>query len=451
MSAPASAAPRAGAPFDAASPTPDYAFYPTTHALGDGIGAEDYRRALEHSNAAARPLSLYVHLPFCQRACFHCARRPVTTSDTRLPEAYLARLDREMVLTRRHVDAEREVRSLQWGGGTPTFLSLSQMSDLIDRLDARFRLAGDRDREYLIEIDPREADVLTLRHLEALGFNRLSLEVLELDPAVQQAINRLQSPGLTEQLIDEADRLGFHSVNLNLIIGLPRQTREGFTATLEQVMAMAPARLSLFHYQHHPERFPPQRHIRAEELPAPQETLAMLDRALELLAAGGYVHVGRERFVRGDDRLARQAGRARGRHDLLGLGVTAVSRLEDLHVRNPLTLDAYESALDQGRLPTAVGHRLSLDDRLRRAAIETLMSELSLDLAALGDDFGLDAEHHLAEPLSRLAAAERAGLVERRGLRLSVTPAGRLRVRQLATAFDAYPPAPWPGQAPPTS
>ncbi|MDX1465556.1 MAG: oxygen-independent coproporphyrinogen III oxidase [Halomonas sp.] len=442
MPARAFTAPGSDAPFTAASPAPAYAFYPTPQAMGDGIGAEAYRRALEHSNAAARPLSLYVHLPFCQQACYHCTRRPVTTSDTRLTEAYLSRLDREMVLTGRHLDARREIRSLQWGGGTPTFLTLNQMSDLIDRLDARFRLAGDRDREYLIEIDPREADVFTLRHLEALGFNRLSLEVLDLDPEVQRAINREQGRGLTEQLLDEADRLGFASVNLNLILGLPRQTRDGFIATLEQVIAMAPSRLSLFHYRHQPERFPRQRRIPPADLPAPQEVQAMLQAATERLAAAGYVHLGHDRFVRGDDRLAGAVGAGRERHDLVGLGVMAVSRLETLHVRNPLRLEAYEAALDRGELPTAVGHRLSLDDRLRSAAIESLMCELLLDLAALGEAFGLDAEAHLAEPLARLARAEPQGLVVRQGLRWRVTPTGRPMIRQLAATFDAYPAAP---------
>ncbi|TLF50473.1 oxygen-independent coproporphyrinogen III oxidase [Halomonas urmiana] len=429
-------------PFAVASPAPAYAFYPTPQAMGECIGAEEYRRALEHSNAAARPLSLYVHLPFCQQACFHCTRRPVTTSDTRLTEAYLTRLDREMVLTSRHLDARREVRSLQWGGGTPTFLTLDQMSDLIDRLDARFRLAGDRDREYLIEIDPREADVFTLRHLEALGFNRLSLEVLDLDDEVQQAINRQQGRGLTEQLLDEADRLGFNSVNLNLILGLPRQTRDGFAATLEQVIAMAPSRLSLFHYHHHPERFPRQRQIRPADLPTPQEVQGMLQAAIEMLAAAGYVHLGHDRFARGDDRLARALGVGGERHDLVGLGVMAVSRLEDLHVRNPLRLEAYEDALDRGELPTAVGHRLSLEDRLRSAAIERLMRDLPLDLAALGEAFGLDAEAHLAEPLARLALAEPQGLIVRQGPQWRATPTGRLMIRQLAAAFDAYPAAP---------
>ncbi|MEQ6888639.1 oxygen-independent coproporphyrinogen III oxidase [Halomonas sp. CS7] len=442
MPARASTAPGSDAPFAAASPAPAYAFYPTPQAMGDGIGAEDYRRALEHSNAAARPLSLYVHLPFCQQACFHCTRRPVTTSDTRLTEAYLTRLDREMVLTSRHLDARREVRSLQWGGGTPTFLTLNQMGDLIDRLDARFRLAGDRDREYLIEIDPREADVFTLRHLEALGFNRLSLEVLDLDSEVQRAINREQGRGLTEQLLDEADRLGFTSVNLNLILGLPRQTRDSVAATLEQVIAMAPSRLSLFHYQHHPERFPRQRQIRTEDLPAPQEVQEMLQAAIAMLAAAGYMHIGHDRFVRGDDRLAKALEAGRERHDLVGLGVMAVSRLEDLHVRNPLRLEEYEASLDRGELPTAVGHRLSLDDRLRSAAIERLMCDLPLDLAALGEAFGLDAEAHLAAPLARLARAETQDLIVRQGRQWRVTPSGRPLIRQLAAAFDAYPAAP---------
>ncbi|MDI5893043.1 oxygen-independent coproporphyrinogen III oxidase [Halomonas rhizosphaerae] len=427
---------------------PRYTSYPTADSFTTDVSDEDLTAALARSNAGGQGLSLYVHVPFCRQSCHHCACTRVTAENTRRAEPYLSRLDREMVLTSRHLDGAREIMQLHWGGGTPTFLTLDQMSDLIDRLDARFGLSGSRQRDYSIKVDPREADVFTLRHLQALGFNRLSLSVLDLDPRVQRAINRHQPRVLTEQLIDEAHRLGFRSLGLELIHGLPRQTRESFAETLEQVIAMAPARLSLFHYDHRPERFTAQRRIQAEELPPRGEQLAIIDTALARLADAGYVHIGMELFARPEDPLA--AAQARGllsRNlngysalapcDHLGLGVGAQSRLGGIATRNPMALDDYEARLDAGQLPVERGRRLTDDDRLRARAIERLMCDMRLDLAALGQEFGLDAGAHLSDALARLASAERDGLVKRRGQRLEVTPTGRLLVHRLAAAFDA--------------
>ncbi|MCH4564057.1 oxygen-independent coproporphyrinogen III oxidase [Halomonas sp. EGI 63088] len=431
--------------YDACGPRPTS--HPTALGFREDFGPDDFTAALARSNDAGRALSLYVHVPFCRQACFYCACNKIATGDTRLAEPYLSRLDREMVLTSRHLDAAREVQQLHWGGGTPTFLTLDQMSDLIDRLDARFGLSGSRERDYAIEIDPREANVLTLRHLQALGFNRLSLGVQDLDLRVQQAINRVQPRVLTESLIDEADRLGFRSLNLDLIYGLPLQTRDSFAETLAQVIAMAPARLSVFHYAHLPERFTPQRRIHAEDLPGPEETLAMLHTTLEMLTAAGYVHIGMDHFARPDDSLAKAQRQgslthdvrgysSHARCDLVGLGVSAISRVDDAYARNPVGLAAYEAALDAGRLATDRGRRLTFDDCLRRHASERLICDLSLDLEALGQAFGVDAEARLADVLARLEGAERDGLVERAGPRLVVTPIGRLLLRHLAMAFD---------------
>ena len=431
------------------TPVPHYTSYPTALRFHEGGAVEAFTAALERSNDQDHALSLHVHVPFCRQACYYCACNKIATGDTRLAEAYLSRLDREMVLTSRHLDTSREVRQLHWGGGTPTFLSLDQMSDLIDRLDARFGLSSSRERDYAIEIDPREANVLTLRHLQALGFNRLSLGVQDLDLRVQRAINRVQPRVLTESLIDEADRLGFRSLNLDLIVGLPLQTRDSFAETLEQVIAMAPARLSVFRYRHRPERFTSQRHIHAEELPGPGETLAMLHTTLDMLTSAGYVHIGMEHFARPDDSLAvaqRQGTLTRNVRgysshspcDLVGLGVSAISQVDDVYAQNPASLVAYEAALDAGHPATARGLRLTFDDRLRRHAIERLMCDMALDLEALGETFGVDAATYLADALARLETAERDGLVARSGHRLAVTPLGRLLIRHLAMAFDAY-------------
>ncbi|GKW50102.1 oxygen-independent coproporphyrinogen III oxidase [Halomonas sp. NCCP-2165] len=427
---------------------PRYTSYPTALSFAE-FGPEEFTAALERGNASRRPLSLYVHIPFCRRICFYCACNKIATKNTDLARPYLARLDREMALTSRHLDTSRPVSQLHWGGGTPTFLTLDQMSELIDRLDARFGLSGDRDRDYAIEIDPREADLLTLRHLQALGFNRLSLGVQDLDPRVQKAINRVQPRALTESLIDEAARLGFHSLNLDLIYGLPLQTRASFAATLEQVIELAPARLSIFNYAHLPERFAPQRRIAAADLPGAEEKLGILQDTIERLQDAGYVHIGMDHFARPDDSLAVAQRRgslqrnfqgysSHADSDLVGLGVSAISRVDDVYAQNPTALGDYEAALDAGHLATVKGLRLSFDDRLRRHAIERVMCDMALDLGALGEAFGVDAEAYLSDALARLAPALADGLIIRRGPRLEVTAAGRLLIRHLAMAFDAH-------------
>ncbi len=431
---------------------PRYTSYPTANAFSKDFAAEDYQAALARSNADGRPLSLYVHIPFCRKACHYCACHKVATKATKVAEPYLSRLDREMVLIKPHLDTRREVAQLHWGGGTPTFLSLDQMSDLIDRLDARFGLSSARNRDYAIEIDPREADVFTLRHLQALGFNRLSLGVQDLDPRVQRAINRVQPRILTEALIDEADRLGFRSLNLDLIYGLPFQTRDSFAATLEQVIAMAPARLSIFNYAHMPERFAAQRHIRAEDLPGPEEKLAILRITIAMLTEAGYVHIGMDHFARASDSLAVaqregtlqrnfQGYSSHAQCDLIGLGMSSISCIDDVYAQNHTGLDAYERALDASHLPTARGIRLSFDDRVRRHAIERLMCDMELDFDELSEAFGIDAPSYLADALTRLEMPQRDGLLRKEGSRVIATPLGRLLIRHLAMAFNTHLPA----------
>ncbi|MGQ4878756.1 oxygen-independent coproporphyrinogen III oxidase [Billgrantia sp. LNSP4103-1] len=456
MSAPALSMPRMTAdPFawDAAllrrydTHGPRYTSYPTALSFGEEFDAPAYQAALARSNADGRPLSLYVHIPFCRKACYYCACNKIATKNAKVAEPYISRLDREMVLVRPHLDTRREVAQLHWGGGTPSFLNLDQMSDLIDRLDARFGLTNARDRDYAIEIDPREADVFTLRHLQALGFNRLSLGVQDLDPRVQRAINRIQPRILTEALLDEADRLGFRSLNLDLIYGLPFQTRDTFAATLEQVIAMAPARLSIFNYAHMPERFAAQRHIREVDLPSPDEKLAILRTTIAMLTAAGYTHIGMDHFARADDSLAIaqregtlqrnfQGYSSHAQCDLVGFGVSAISRIDDVYAQNHTALGAYEAALDASQLPTARGVRLSFDDRIRQHAIERLMCDMELDLDELSETFGIDAPRYLADALLRLEAPLRDGLAHLEGRRLVATPLGRLLIRHLAMAFD---------------
>ncbi|MDR5866636.1 radical SAM protein [Halomonas koreensis] len=306
------------------------------------FGADDFETALAASNAVGRPLSVRLALPFCRQACRHCAR-PVAGDATGIPEAYLTRLDREMVLVRRPLDPARRVQALHWGGGTPSLLRLDQMSDLIDRLAARFSLESGPSRDFAIELDPREADVLTLRHLEALGFNRLRLTVLDLTPRVQAAVGRPCPRPLIEPLLDEADRLGFRSLAVELALGLPHQSGERLADTLSQVAAMAPPRI-LLHRASPPVAGAPD----ADDLEA---------RAERLLAEAGYAAWRPGHYARRGPALddARAQADREARRDRLGLGVGAHSRLPDAEARNATTLADYAAALDAGRLATASG------------------------------------------------------------------------------------------------
>ncbi|WP_346301376.1 oxygen-independent coproporphyrinogen III oxidase [Halomonas sp. BM-2019] len=425
-----------------------YLTFPRVAHFDDTFGPGDFAERL-HGRSTDEPPGLHVRLPFCRQACRFCATRRVPSGDNRQAEPYLSRLDREMVLISRQLGPTPPIRRLHWGGGAPAFLSLDQLGDLFDRLDARFGLSGSRERDYSIEIDPREADVFTLRHLQALGFNRLSLGVQDLDLRVQKAINRIQPRVLTESLVDEANRLGFRSLNLDLIVGLPLQTPVSFTETLDQVIAMASARITLRRYVHLPERHHPQQEIRREELPDDATRLAILATAREQLLDAGYVHIGLDHFARADDsltlalaegRLARnlQGFTPHGPGDQLGLGVAAISRVGDALARNAETLGDYERALDAGHLATVSGRHLDAEDRLRRGAIEALICRRVLDMSTLSRDQGLDAERVLADALERLEPLRQDGLIARQDRRLVVTASGEWFLQRLAQAFDPH-------------
>lgn len=386
--------------------------YPAPHHYREKFGAQALESALAARPAEA-PLAVKVRLPFCRHACRFCASQCIPSHSSHQAEPYLTRLDREMVLVRRRLSGLPAVSRLHWGGGPPALLSLEQMSDLFDRLDARLGLSGARERDFSIDLDPREADMLTLRHLQALGFNRLNLGVQELDPRVQQAINRLQPRALTEALVDEADRLGFRELTLSLMLGLPFQTPQGLVDTLEQVIGMVPARIRLYRYRHRPEHHRAQRAIHRDWLPDAATRRQLLVEARARLDAAGYVHIGLGLYTRRNDPLAQaQAsgtlghgplGFTRGQAgDLLGLGVNATSRIGDLWVRNADTLAMYESALDDSHLPTARGTRLTADEQCHRATREALLCGRGVELAAFAESPHLGALH--AEGLVELAA-----------------------------------------------
>ena len=435
---------------------PRYTSYPTAVQFHDGIGPFDLLGALRLSRQAGRPLSLYLHVPFCANICYYCACNKVITKDRSRSVAYLQALRQEMALTSRHLDGGQRVEQLHLGGGTPTFLNPMQLRELMADLRRHFTLAdGDRG-DYSIEIDPREADWSTMGLLRELGFNRVSFGVQDLDLQVQLAINRLQPFDDTRTLVEAARALDYRSINLDLIYGLPRQTPASFAHTVERVLELQPHRLSVFNYAHLPQRFAPQRRIDVSELPDPAAKLEMLQRTVEQLLAAGYRYIGMDHFALPDDDLAIaqedgtlqrnfQGYTTHGHCDLIGLGTSAISQLGDLYCQNATDLHAYQQLLDRDQLPTLRGLRCTADDRLRRAVIQRLICDFGLDIGDLEQRFGIDFAQYFHRSWPALQQMARDGLITLDARRLDVTPIGRLLIRAVCMPFDDYLPAD-PGQ-----
>ena len=428
---------------------PRYTSYPTAVQFHSQVGSFDLMQALRDSRKALRPLSLYVHLPFCANICYYCACNKVITKDRGRAQPYLLRLLQEIQQLGCHADPLQPVEQLHLGGGTPTFLSHDQLRQLMSGLRSAFSLLDDDSGDYSIEIDPREADWSTMGLLRELGFNRVSLGVQDLDPAVQRAVNRLQSLEETRALIDAAHTLQFRSVNIDLIYGLPLQTPDGFAHTLQQVIELQPDRLSVFNYAHLPERFMPQRRIERSDLPSPAHKLEMLQRSIEQLGGAGYRHIGMDHFALPDDDLAcaQEEGRlhrnfqgytTHGHCDLIGLGVSAISQIGDLYCQNSSDLNDYQQRLASGQLATVRGVVRSADDRLRAALIAQLICHFELDFASFGAAHGINLRHYFASQWPTLKAMADDGLIALSEQRMVIVPAGRLLVRAGCAVFDQY-------------
>jgi oxygen-independent coproporphyrinogen-3 oxidase len=428
---------------------PRYTSYPTAVQFHTQIGAFDLLHALRDSRKALRPLSLYVHIPFCANICYYCACNKVITKDRGRAQSYLQRLQQEIQLVACHVDKRQVVEQLHFGGGTPTFLSHDELRQLMAGLRQHFTLLDDDSGDYGIEIDPREADWSTMGLLRELGFNRVSLGVQDLDPVVQRAINRLQSLEETRAIVEAARTLQFRSVNIDLIYGLPKQTPDGFARTVDEIIALQPDRLSVFNYAHLPERFMPQRRIDNADLPTPPQKLQMLERTIQQLLAAGYRYIGMDHFALPDDELAIaqeestlqrnfQGYTTHGHCDLIGLGVSAISQIGDLYTQNSNDLNDYQSLLASDQLATKRGVLCNADDRLRRAIIQQLICHFSLNFSAVERGFGIVFQEYFHDLWPQLTAMNKDGLIQLDATGIQITPSGRLLVRSICMAFDAY-------------
>ena len=423
---------------------PRYTSYPTALEFSEAF---DYPQFLQ---AAAqypqRPLSLYVHIPFCHMLCYYCACNKIVTRQTHKAAEYLTYLDKEMTSLAPQF-AGRQVTQLHWGGVTPTYLNADEIRQLMAMLRRHFQLAPDG--EFSIEVDPREIELSLLDVLREVGFTRLSLGVQDFNLEVQQAVNRVQDNDFIRALLQRARELGFRSTNLDLIYGLPLQTRASFRHTLEQVAAMRPARLSIFNYAHLPARFAGQHKIREDQLPAPAEKLAMLQETIGYLTAQGYQYIGMDHFALPDDELAiaQREGKlhrnfqgytTQGECDLLGLGVSSISMLGDAYSQNQKELKAYYAALDAQGQAQWKGCALSADDLVRRDVIKQLICNFRLDYAEIEQRYALSFAEYFAVDLALLAPFVADGLVvlEPHGIRVSTT--GRLLIRNICMCFDVY-------------
>ena len=428
---------------------PRYTSYPTADRFVEAFNEEAYGHWLENRNVGGvvRPLALYVHLPFCDTICYYCACNKIVTKDHGRSAKYLKYLGREIGLVAARLGDDRAVSQMHWGGGTPTFLSESELAQLIGMIRAELRL--DPAGEYAIEVDPRKVGGEKIALLARLGFNRLSLGVQDVDPEVQKAVHRIQSVDDTLQVVLAARRNGFKSVNVDLIYGLPKQTPQRFAHTLDAVVALDPDRIALYSYAHLPAVFKPQRRIADADLPAPEAKLEILVRSIERLQAAGYVYIGMDHFARPGDDLAVAQRRGRltrnfqgysstGDSDIIGLGVSAIGKIGPVYSQNVKTLDEYYGRLENGALPVMRGIELTADDLARRAVIEALACHFEVSKEAISIGHLIDFDRYFAQELAELREMERESLVALDDEWITVTPRGRLLVRAVCAVFDRY-------------
>jgi oxygen-independent coproporphyrinogen-3 oxidase len=428
---------------------PRYTSYPTADRFVEAFTEDAYQLTLDQRRVGglALPLSIYVHIPFCENLCFYCACNKIITKHHERSVEYLGYLSKEIDLHVKHLGVGQTISQLHLGGGSPTFFSDNELSELMAIIKRSFTLAPGG--EYSIEIDPRTVDEKRLAHIASLGFNRLSFGVQDFDPEVQKAVHRIQPAEQVFSLVEAARALKFDSVNVDLIYGLPKQTSESFKKTLEQVVALKPERIALYAYAHLPERFKPQRRIDSYELPTASDKIAMLSNALSTFVDAGYVYIGMDHFALPTDALAiaKRQGRLHRNFqgystqpdcDLIGLGVSSIGRIGATYSQNAKTLEEYYDFLNQGRFPVVRGLALSRDDLVRRAVIMALMCQGSLQYESIELAYMIDFKSYFAAELEALKELEKSGMLVLEDAGIQVTDFGWFFVRAVAMLFDRY-------------
>ena len=428
-------------------PGPRYTSYPPATEFSEKYGLKYYIKHLEESNEKGKPLSLYFHIPFCENACWFCGCNVVINRIRGREIPYLQRLEKEIEYLRRCLDTSREVVQLHWGGGTPNYLTLEQTEFLFNLIGKNFNISPSA--EISVEVDPRSVSYEYLKLYRELGFNRISIGVQDFEPKVQKAINRIQPYGLVKRVVEWTRELGFISLNIDLIYGLPKQTPESFLDTVRKTIELNPDRVAVYNFAYVPWLKPLQRRINKEDLPKPQEKLKMLETAIEEFTKAGYVYIGMDHFAKPSDELviAQKEGKlwrnfqgytTKKGVDLIGIGMSSISMLERYYGQNYKTVRPYYEAIDNGKLPTFRGIELNEDDLIRREVITELICNFKLDKRAIEEKFGIDFDTYFENELEELKEMEKDGLLTLSGEKIKVKPLGRLLIRNICMVFDVY-------------
>ncbi len=426
---------------------PRYTSYPTAPQFSTDIS----KIALIEKmlSPSKKPLSLYFHIPFCAHLCYYCACNKIITKQYDKGQDYIELLDEELRLRSLMIQQDQPVTQLHFGGGTPTFLSTDSIKALFNKITKYFTLVNDDSGDYSIEIDPREIDVEKLHCLREIGFNRLSLGIQDFDERVQKAIHRPQSIELVSKVLNQARELNFHSINFDLIYGLPFQSVESFERTLNIVLEMGPDRLSIFNYAHLPERFPSQKRILDTSLPTAETKLNMLKLTIEKLTAAGYVHIGMDHFAKAEDSLtiAQKEHKLKRNFqgytthkdtDLIAFGTSAISHFNDTYIQNHIDLATYRRSIENGQLPIAKGYIATEDDLMREYVIMSLISNYELNYAFFSKKFNVSFQGYFLKEHEELTVLETDGVIIMNDQKIQVTDAGKLLIRCVCMVFDQY-------------
>ncbi|WP_353661912.1 oxygen-independent coproporphyrinogen III oxidase [Hydrogenimonas sp. SS33] len=428
-------------------PGPRYTSYPTAVEFSEAFTYDRYVQKLKNRDAK-KPLSLYIHLPFCRSACYFCGCNVVFTSKEEKKVRYLDYLSRELDLLAKTMETSSKVVQFHFGGGTPTFFSAEQLDAIMKKVKKTFPNFAKK-AEVSCEIDPRFFNEEQMKVLKKHGFNRISFGVQDFDPQVQQAVHRIQPYDITKAAVDLARKYGVESINIDLIYGLPYQTLESFQKTLELAHSLDPDRLAVFNYAHVPWLKKTMRKLDETTIPSPEVKLAILQHTIDYFTSHGYKMIGMDHFAKPDDELFKaidkgelhrnfQGYTTKGGVDLLGIGLTSIGEGEDYYAQNFKDMEPYEEAIDAGKLPFWRGVELSEDDRIRKAVIMDLMSNFKLDIGKIEKAFGIDFKSYFADALAQLQPMVEEGLVTLSDKAITVSETGTLLIRNIAMPFDAY-------------
>ncbi|MDQ6993998.1 MAG: oxygen-independent coproporphyrinogen III oxidase [Mariprofundaceae bacterium] len=429
---------------------PRYTSYPTAPMFHTGIDGDVYEQTLKDVAKSDSPLSLYIHIPFCNTVCYYCGCNKIVTKKYDRAQPYVDLLIKEIDKVADTMgDTKRRVTQLHLGGGTPTFLNDEQMRQLTGHLHKRFNFVPDEEGEYGIEMDPRECSETTVKVLRECGFNRMSMGVQDFDPIVQKAVNRIQSKAETLRVLNDARNYGFTSMNIDLMYGLPHQTVETFNQTLDTIIEFSPDRIALFNYAHLPKMFMPQRRIDENAIPAPQVKLDILEHSIHKLLDAGYVFVGMDHFAKPDDEMAIaqkegnlyrnfQGYSTHADCDLIGLGLTSIAYVGGHFFQNAKEMETYTADIEAHHFSVFRGYKLTEEDHLRRNIIMRLMCDFALDYTTFERDYSIDFKQHFADALEDLTVMQDDELLVLNDTGMQVLTAGRLLIRNIAMAFDEH-------------